>query len=347
MSAAILVLINAMIFRRAGLSGIRVQRSFTKKRLYAGESLEMVEVIENRRFLPVPWLRVETRMPSSFRFGRKENLDIDGLRYHRSVFFMGPWRRVTRTHQLHAMQRGYFMIRSVTVTCGDLFGLIKTSKELPMSETVTVYPPLLPREQLALPASRWQGESIVKRFIQPDPFLYSGIREYRPGDAPRDVHWRAYARTGELKIKQRDYTAASRLLILLNIAPQEKLWGAIGEDSFPLIERGIALAASLAHYALEAGLDVGFGSNADLTGFEEEPVLLLPCAGPQQRERLMEAMARLRIRRAVNFHAYLSTLPPMENTDLLLLSAYASDHITEQIARLKGRGNTVEVMPFA
>lgn len=344
--AGLLVLAQMLVFKRAGLTGVSVARRFTKKRLFAGESLEMVEIIENRRLLPVPWLKVETRMPESFLFGRQENLEIGGQRYHSSVFFLGPWRRVRRTHSVRAARRGYFAFSTVTLTVGDLFGLTNASRVQPLQESVTVYPQLLPRSQVPLPASRWQGERTVRRFIQPDPFLYNGIRDYRPGDSVRDVHWRAYARTGQLKIKQHDYTAASKLLVLLNIAPEERLWGQIGLEHHERLERAISLAVSLCCYALEDGLDVGLGCNADLSQFEGQTLFIAPASGPQQRERIPEAAARLRIQRVLNFHNYLESMPLPSDTDILLLSAYDSPLIQAQAQRLRSFGNTVSRCPF-
>lgn len=344
--AGLLILAQMLIFRRAGLTGVHVHRTFTKKRLFAGESLQMVETIENRRLLPVPWLKVETRMPASFLFGRQENLEIGGQRYHSSLFFMGPWRRVRRTHEIRAVRRGYYPFSTVTLTVGDLFGFTKASRVQPMNENITVYPVLLPRSQVQLPASRWQGERIVRRFIQPDPFLYNGIRDYRAGDSVRDVHWRAYARTGTLKIKQQDYTAASKLLVLLNIAPEERLWGEIGLEHYDHLERAISTAVSICCHALEDGLDVGFGSNADLVQFEEQSFYLPAASGPQQRERILEAAARLRIHRVVNFHNFLERMPLPEDTDILILSAYDSELIRLQAERLRSFGNTVSLYPF-
>lgn len=96
----------------------------------------------------------------------------------------------------------------------------------------------------------------------------------------RDVHWRAYARTGQLKIKQHDYTAASKLLVLLNIAPEERLWGQIGLEHHERLERAISLAVSLCCYALEDGLDVGLGCNADLSQFEGQTLFIAPPPAP-------------------------------------------------------------------
>ena len=55
--AGLLAFGQMLLFKRAGLRGVAVDRRFTKARVFAGESLEMIETIENRRILPVPWLR--------------------------------------------------------------------------------------------------------------------------------------------------------------------------------------------------------------------------------------------------------------------------------------------------
>lgn len=340
------IVLQMMVFIRAGLKNVRIERAFTKKRLFEGERMQMVETIENRRMLPVPWLRIETRMPASLFFGETDNLEIEGTRYHRSIFFLSPWQRVRRTHEVLAAKRGYYSLQSASLTVGDLLNIKRETSSHAMRENVTVYPRLLSREEIALPASRWQGEAIIRRFIQPDPFLYNGIREYRPGDAIRDVHWRAYARTGSLQVKQHDYTAASKLMVLLNIAPQEQLWGEIGSQHLDQMEQAIRTAASIVHFALEDGFDVGFGSNADLIGFEGRPVFMAPSSGPQQRERIMEALARLRVKRALNFHAYLEQLPPVSDMDIVILSAYRSELIDAQLERLRSNANTVTHHPF-
>ena len=342
----VLAALQMLLFKRAGLRGIRVERRFTRGRVFEGESLQMIETIENRRLLPVPWLRIETRMPTELLFGRQENLEIGGQRYHRSVFFLGSWQRVRRTHQVRAMRRGYYALSSYAMTVGDLLGVSQVSVERPMRCALTVYPRLLSRDEVRLPVSRWQGEAVVRRFIDPDLFLYSGIRDYRPGDLPRDVHWRASARTGRLEVKQHDYTAQSRLVVLLNVVARENQWDAADERDSAVVEQGIRLAATLMCYALQDGLEVGFGSNGYAKPVEGETVYVAPAGGRQQSEILLETCARLAIRRVLPFHVFLGNLRLPQDADVVLISGYDSELIRAEMARLRARGLGVTLLPI-
>lgn len=345
--AGALTLGQMLLFKRAGLRGVRVDRHFSRTRLFEGDRIEMIETIENRRILPVPFLRIETRMPSELLFGKQENLEIGGQRYHRSVFYLGPWQRVRRVHQVRVIHRGYYTFHSYALTVGDLLGMNKTTVEKQMDRYLVVYPQLLSREEAALPSSRWQGEAIVRRFIGPDLFLYNGIREYQPGDPIRDIHWRAYARTGQLQVKQHDFTASSRLLVLLNVVPNENQWDGADERAQEQVEQGIRLAASLMCYALEDGLEVGFGTNGCAKPDLEETVYLAPASGPQQSELALEVCARLVVKRVLPFHVYLSRLPLPQDCDIVVITGYENELMHKELDALRARGNSITVLPLA
>ncbi len=340
------LMLQAMLFGSLGLRRVRYERTFTRRTLYAGDTAEMVETIENRKFLPVPWLRVESRMPSSFLFGKQQNLSVEGSRYHRSVFFLRPYRRIIRRHAVRCEARGVYDLSSLAMTCGDLFGLRSRSAQHTVDLSVTVYPRLLSPEEFALPSSRWSGELIVRRWIVPDPFLYSGIREYAAGDPMRDIHWKASARTGKLQVMQRDFTASPRLLVLINVQVAEKQWNKLSEREAALIERGISLAATAAMHAIDNGIEAGLGSNGSLTGgLEGETLFIAPAASPQQRNLMMDALARLRTERQINFHTYLDALPGLTGLDFLIVTPYVTPLLTQRAEFLRARGNTVLFLP--
>ena len=345
MGLAALVL-QAALFGLFALRSLRYRREFTRTTLFAGETTEMVETLENRKFLPVPWLRVESRMPDSMLFGRQQNLSVDGSRYHRSVFFLGPYRRIVRRHAVRCEARGLFDMSSVAVTSGDLFGLKGSSRQHDVGLKVMVYPRLYSPDAAELPSSRWQGELLVKRWIVPDPFLYSGIREYRSGDPMRDVHWRASARTGKLQVMQRDFTASPRLMVLINVQVDERQWNKLNPREAALIEQAISLGATAALHAIENGVEAGVGSNGGISGGVEKELLYIPpAASPQQRDILLDALARLKTERQLSFHTYLDSLPGVTDMDFLIVTPYVTPMLEQRADLLRARGNTVLFLP--
>lgn len=341
-AALLLGMLQSALYRWFGLAALRYQRAFSKPRAFEGEEVELIEVIRNAKPLPLPWLRVESRMSPHLRFGSQEDLEITGDQYHRSVFFLGMFSQVTRRHRVRLLKRGYYPVGSVALTSGDLFGGSQQTLQLDTKACITVYPRLMDASELDLPSSRWQGDLLVKRWIVSDPFLVSGIRQYQPGDMQRDIHWGATARTGVLQVKTHEHTADPRLLVLLNVQAAELQWGDLMDYEQDVIERGISLAATVLVKALEAGVEVGFAANAPVWG-SETPIYLPPRRSPTQAEELLDALARLRILRVRNFPSLLDDLGKVTGMDILLLSCYDSALIEEKIALLRAMGNTVQL----
>lgn len=339
--------LQAWLVRAFGLRGVTYRRSFSQKSAFAGEEVRMVEVLRNAKPLPLPWLRAESRMAAALRFperakdGGTHAMDEDSL-FHRSVFFLAPFSQVTRTHRVTLLRRGHYAVGSVALTVGDLFGLSFASAELDTGASIDVYPRLLPLESAQLPASRMLGDLLVKRWIVPDPFLVAGIREWQHGDARRDVHWAATARTGRLQVKAHDYTAEPRLLVVLNVQRDEEQWGDLMDYEQPVIEHGLSIAATLCVHALAAGLEAGFAANAP-TGDGSNTTLLMPARAAGLDTALLTAMARLRIVRARNFYTFLEDLLALTGQDMLILSAYDSPRIQQRMAMLRMRGNSVSL----
>lgn len=333
--------LQGLIFGRFNLKRLEYRRYFSRPRVFEGESLEMVEVLRNRKPLPVPWLRIESRISPFLRFtGRQgDERSISADQYHRSLFFLPPFSQIVRRHSVKCLKRGQYQVSSAAITAGDLFALSRKSRQVDLNCQVTVYPRLLEQE-FDLPSSRWQGDVTVRRFIQPDPFLVAGIRDYMPGDAMRDVHWAATARTGSLKVKQRDYTADPRLMVLLNVQMTEEQWGDLMEYEQEIIEQGIRLAATLCVKAVECGMETGFGCNGSL---ENQSVLVPARNGRDQIETLLTVMARMTLHREMSFNTFLDRLVDLTGADILVLSAYDSPSLRAGMARLAERGNSVQL----
>lgn len=345
--AAALYVVQGQIFYRLGQRKLTYDRSFSESTCYQGDRIEMVEVIANRKLLPLPWLRIESMLHAGMRFQAQHNLDISNglfVQNHKSFFSLLPYTKVTRRHHVTCTQRGVYRIHAVSLTCGDLFGHYNKSRRQSFDNELIVYPSPLPGEELRIPSQSWQGDVTVRRWIAPDPFMVAGAREYRAGDSLKDINWKATARTGALQVHQHDYTADQRLMLLINIEDHERMWGTVQETA--RVELAIRYAAGLAQYTLSQGIETGFGTNARQEEGPRQPVRIEPRSGADQLTALYEQMARLVIEPGAAFYTMLEDEAELaERTyDYLLMTAFVSEQMEAAIERLRRNGHRVEVL---
>ena len=89
----LLAAVQAILVARFGMRGFSYRRGFSRAAASEGERVEFIEVIGNRSPLFLPWVRVETRIPPSFAFSTREEVEIRGGNYHKSVFTLTPFSR--------------------------------------------------------------------------------------------------------------------------------------------------------------------------------------------------------------------------------------------------------------
>ena len=326
---------------RYGLRRLSCTRAFSRRAVFEGESGEIIEVVRNDRPFLIPWLRVESRISPYLRLGRQDNLHFSGDMYYCSFFTLMPYQQIKRRHRVNFLRRGAYDLGNAALTAGDIFGLGQFSRNQELSAPILVYPRILEPEELPLPVSRLLGELTRRHLLLTDPFLVKGIREYQPGDPVRDIHWPATARTGQTQVRIHDITAQTRLLVVLNVQPQDLQWtNYVADTHADTVEAGIRIGASLCLYALRAGLSAGFAANMPM-GEELENTLLLPAPGSAREEELLEACARLQLRCAQRFPQLLEELSGQKGLDILILSAYDSDSIQSGIRKLRENGNQV------
>jgi len=344
-NAVVLLALLAWVYGRYALRHVGYARHFTKEAVFAGEEIEMVERIVNRKLLPLPWVRLESMMASGLVFGRQHDLDIrsgDRFQNHISLFSLRSYRQIVRRHKVVCAKRGYYVLESATMTAGDPIGLSRPSRRFPLALTLTVYPEVVPMREVPLPAHSWLGDVTVRRWIVEDPFLTAGTREYRAGDGLRSVNWKATARTGRLQVHRKEFTADHRVVVCLNLETHERMWNAVLEPE--RIERAIRYAASILSHAIREGIDAGLLSNGWTFGGPKEPVRVEAGGGAVQRTALLESLAKLQLETSVTMHALLDdelARDPQE-TDYLIVSCHRGAALEERAEALRRRGNGVE-----
>ncbi|HUF51049.1 MAG TPA: DUF58 domain-containing protein [Longimicrobiales bacterium] len=143
---------------------------------------------------------------------------------------------------LTAPRRGVIALDGVTLTTAFPFGLFAKERDIELPGSLTVWP----RADRKVRAPRLGGRRGQRQQLGVGAAAgaergdYRGLRQYRPGDDPRDIHWRSSARRGEPIIREYDRDAADEYWIVLDtVAPDE----AAGEAAVEIAASVIALAA--------------------------------------------------------------------------------------------------------
>ncbi len=113
-------------------------------------------------------------------------------------------------------------------------------------------------------------------------------RAYEPGDEPRMVDWKLYARSDRLFVRESERESPLTLWILLDASGSMGQADAVRPD-WSRLDAAKALAAGLAEMALTGGDRFGWVALAG-----ERPQFLAPGAGGRQRDRLWLELATVK-----------------------------------------------------
>jgi len=139
--------------------------------------------------------------------------------------------------QLLPLRRGYIHLSGVQLARTDPFGLFRSIRYQALPERLLVLPIRYTVPPLALPGSRkHQPGGVNLAMSVGDAVEFVALREYRPGDPLRHIHWRSWARQGKPIVKElQDEFFVRHALILDTFAtPAQHV----------LFEAGVSVAAS-------------------------------------------------------------------------------------------------------
>jgi len=230
-------------------------RETNRDRVRIGDSVAVVTVIENRYWLPIPWLLLEDLLPRRALIHSPPNLQVTGRRLQ-LISFRGRARR-TITYQLKCNCRGYYQLGPLVAETGDVFGLYRRFRVLTEPSFLTVLPDVIPIQGYNIASRRPIGEVRMSHRLFEDPTRISGVRGYQAGDPLNRVHWRATASTGTLHSKIYEPSSVAGATILLDFHEQSFA----RHDEPVRSELAITAVASIAGAICEMGQQVGFITN--------------------------------------------------------------------------------------
>jgi uncharacterized protein (DUF58 family) len=106
------------------------------------------------------------------------------------------WRR---TVELHGLRRGPVGARGWVVETSDVAGMFRSRRPSPDAEVALVLPRFA---NLGSKSQTREQEASVAAPRSGSGTELFGVREYRPGDSLRRIHWRSTARHGELVVRE-------------------------------------------------------------------------------------------------------------------------------------------------
>src|SRR5574342_85993 len=115
------------------------------------------------------------------------------------------------------------------------------------------------------------------------------VRDYRPGDSLRHIHWKSTARHSQLQTKLFEPGANQQLILCLNGQTLEHAYEGIIAEYFETV---VVIGASLANAALEARYPVGLFTNNNARD-EARRVRLPASRHAAQLTRILETLAQL------------------------------------------------------
>jgi uncharacterized protein (DUF58 family) len=242
------------------LAGLRVQR-VPPPVIHAGTPYLMGISLTNRKH----------RLPS---FSVEVEDLVDGRPIEKRCYFLklpaGRSQETSYRHVIH--RRGRHRLSGFRLATKFPFGLMVRAKQVAAPLELVVYPALaaLPAAVLrALPAARSNAD-------QKGPSRHgelAGLRLFRPGDDPRDIHWRTSARRGVPFVREHEDDVGHEALVELDNHD-----GA-GAQEFEL---AVSRAATLCVELTRRGIAVGLATRGG-----EIP----PGVGPEQLARLLRMLA--------------------------------------------------------
>jgi len=193
-------------------------------------------------------------------------------------------------------RRGRVHFTGVTLARADVFGLVRNHRRLPLPQSFVILPKRYRLPRIELPGTReYQpaGVALASAVGQSDEFV--ALRDYRPGDPMRHIHWSSVAKTDRLIVREHEDEFFVRHALILDT---------FGDDE-NVFEEAVSVAASFVCtiQTQESLLDLLFvGASAYCftagRGVGHVDQMLEVLAGVEQREGDFAALESLVLRHA-------------------------------------------------
>ncbi len=320
--------LGARAWAALAFAHVSYSRRTSRSRAFCGDALDLESSLANPRLLPLPWVEVWEHLP--FNLGpegpnERSFLDPDRVWVSRGLA-LWPYQRLRWRRRLVCHRRGVFRLGQARLRSGDPFGFFEREMSWEDHLELLVYPRVVPLRRLALRLHHPSLDVVSPTSPVADPTRTATVRDYRPDDARRMIHWPTTARRGSLQVRVLEPATSLHVSLLLDARGFT-----FGIYRYELLELTLSALASIAVFLQGQGAPIAFLANT------ESPLVVPPGASVPHLQSVLENMARLRPRPGVAVLPWaLEGLPP-GNTVVLATSDVATD-LERTIGQLEDGG---------
>jgi uncharacterized protein (DUF58 family) len=155
---------------------------------------------------------------------------------------------------------------------------------------------------------------------------FHGLRQFRPGDSPRWIHWRTSARTGELVVREFDHGTHYDLVLIVDPFASA--------ESSEAVEAAVSLAATICWTWVEEA-----GDRVMLVVAGPRPAIVTGGDGPDATLELLETLAEVKGSDEANWQELVRLLQvrPLPAGPVLMVSSRPDRIAADAVERLLRR----------
>ena len=137
------------------------------------------------------------------------------------------------------LRRGLLRFQTLTLALPEPLGLVNRCFSCSAPQSVLILPRRYELPAIQFPGSRrYQADGLTIAASVGDSEEFRALRDYRPGDSPRKIHWKSWAKQGRPVIKEEQAEYSVRHALILDTFQ--------AEDYSEVMEAAVAIALSFA-----------------------------------------------------------------------------------------------------
>jgi uncharacterized protein (DUF58 family) len=326
--ALLVVGLGAHAWSALAFARVTYSRRTSRSRAFCGDELLLESTLANPRPLPLPWIEVWEQLPRELEpEGASERSFAEPDRVWASRgLALWPYQRLRWNRKLACRHRGVFRLGQATLRTGDPFGIFERERSWRDSLELLVYPRVVPLRRLALPLHHPSLDVASPVSPVADPTRTAAVRDYRPDDARRLIHWPTSARRGSLQVRVLEPTTSLHVSLLLDV--RGFTFGIYHDE---LLELTLSALASIAVFLQGEGAPVALLANTSV------PMVLPPAASVPHLQLVLDSLARLQPHPGPALMPWaLQELP--RGSTALLASSDVTPELDRSIAQLEATG---------